>query len=356
MAISQRYTNETKDEILDRMLDGIEEDVDKRQGSVVWDLLSPAAFELAQSYVQLDNVLTFGFASEDTPSYFLDLRTTELGVIRKEAVKAVGQVTFSGADGLVVPAGTRLSTDETTPVYFVTKAEVTIVNGTATVDAEAEVGGANGNVAAGKIVLALGEVSGVVTVTNAAPFDGGTDIESDESLLSRYYDKVRKPATSGNAYHYEQWAKSVAGVGDAKVYPLHAGPGTVRVVLLDEQKSAPPQTIIDAAKTYIESVRPIGATVTVQGAAETPINISATLTLISGATVQDATNEFTEMFRDYLKTLAFADPVIRYSKIASLLLDVPSVLDYSNLRLNNGTANISIADGAVGVVGTVTFA
>ncbi|AND39626.1 baseplate J/gp47 family protein [Cytobacillus oceanisediminis] len=351
-----QYENETNDVILQRMLERIADDVDTREGSVVWDMLSPASLELAQAYLELDNALTFGFATEETPSNFLDLRTAELGVTRKPAVKAVGQVTFTGTDGIIVAAGTRVSTDEAEPVYFVTTADGTINGGTVTVAAEAEVAGSAGNVAQGRIAIALGDVSGVTAVSNAESFDGGTDSESDESLLARYYDKVRKPATSGNAHHYEQWAKEVAGVGDAKVYPLANGPGTVKVVLLDVEKTAPPTNIVTDAATYIESVRPIGATVEVVGATETVVNVSATLTLSEGATVEEARNEFESILQDYLKTLAFIDPIVRYSKIASLLLDVTVVLDYANLTVNAGTANVTIADGAVAVVGTVSFA
>jgi len=58
--------------------------------------------------------------------------------------------------------------------------------------------------------------------------------------------------------------------------------------------------------------------------------------------------------RLYLKTLAFVDPVVRYSRIANVILDADAVLDYSNLTLNGGTTNISITDGSVAVVGTVS--
>jgi uncharacterized phage protein gp47/JayE len=349
------FENETVDLIHGRMLDGLADDIDKRQGSVVYDLTRPAALELAQAYLQLDNVLTFGFATEDTPSNYLDLRTAELGVTRKPAVKAVGSVRFVGTDGIVVPTGTRLSTDEAEPIYFVTTAAGTVVSGSVIVDAEAETAGAAGNVAAGKITLVLGTVSGVTSVTNTQSFDGGTDVESDESLLARYYERVQKPATSGNANHYLQWAKSVAGVGDAKVYPLWNGNGTVKVVLLDEDKTTPPQATIDATIAVIEASRPIGATVTVVGATETPITVSATLTLASGTTLVQATSEFTALLTAYLKSIAFVDPVVRYSKIASLVLDVSSVVDYANLKVNGGTANVTITDGAVGVAGTVSF-
>ncbi|QVY62995.1 baseplate J/gp47 family protein [Cytobacillus gottheilii] len=356
MAISERFTNETQDTIHERLLASVDDEIDKRQGAIVWDMTRPSALELAQAYVALDRVLTFGFASPDMPSRELDLRANEMGLTRKPATAAVGTVTFTGTNGITVEAGTRLSTDESDPIYFVTTQVGVISNGTLTVETVAELAGVNGNVAQGQIAIVLDNVSGVSSVTNSQAFDGGTDAESDESLLTRYFGRVRRPATSGNANHYEQWAKEVAGVGDAKVYPLANGPGTVKVVLLDVDKTAPPESVVNTAIAHIESVRPIGATVEVVGATETPINVSATLTLADGAELADAQAEFESLLRDYLKELAFVDPIVRYSQIASLLLDVTAVLDYANLVINGVTGNLTIQDGAVAVIGAVEFA
>lgn len=355
MALSKRYENETKDAILERMKSQISDDIDKRQGSVVHDLTSPAAIELAQAYIALDNVLTFGFASEDMPSEYLDKRVGELGVTRRPSVKAQGSIIFSGTDGTVIASGTQVYTDEENPVYFETTEAVTITGGTATVTARALVGGTSGNVGANRITLISGDLSGVTGVNNAQAFEGGVDTESDESLLQRYYDRARKPATSGNANQYEQWAKEVSGVGDVKIYPLWNGNGTVKVVLLDDNKRSPSQSIIDATTSYIEGVKPIGATATVTGAVETAIDISANITLVEGATLADATNEITEAVTKYLASLAFTDPIVRYAQIATIVLNAPSVLDYANLTVNSGTANIEIADGNVAVIGTVSL-
>jgi uncharacterized phage protein gp47/JayE len=349
------YEDKTAEALLDAMLENAPDDIDKREGSVAHDLLHPAAIEFSLAYTELDTLLLLGFA-DTTEGEWLDKRVAEMGLTRKPAVKATGQVTFTGTDGTVIPAGTRLVTGGAEPIYFVTTADATITGGTATVNSEAEEGGTKGNVAAGEITaLALGNLFGVVSVTNSAPFDGGADEESDEALLARYLDRVRKPATSGNANQYRQWALEIAGVGDAKVYPVWNGPGTVKVVLLDADKTAPAQSVIDDVTEYIESVRPIGATVTVVGATEVPINISATLTLASGKTLADAQSEIETAVTDYLKSLAFVDPIVRYSKIASLILDAPSVVDYANLTVNDVTSNITIADGEVAVLGTVTL-
>jgi uncharacterized phage protein gp47/JayE len=350
-----RYEGNTKDFILGRMLSTVDPTIDTREGAVTYDMLSKSAIEFALAYLEMDNLLTFGFISDNTPSEFIDLRAGELGLTRKPSVKATGQVTFSGVDGTVIDVGTRVSTNGASPVYFVTTQAGTIASGSVTVSAVAEVGGISGNVVASDISLVLGNLSGVITVSNTSPFTGGVDDESDEDLVARYFEKVQKPATSGNTFEYQQWAKSVAGVGDAKVYPLWNGNGTVKVVLLDGNKRTPSAGVITATSDYIASVRPIGATVTVVGATEVPITVSATLTLASGSTITSATSEFNAAMTDYLKSLAFVDPIVRYSKIASILLDTPSVLDYSNLTVNGGTANVTIADGSVAVGGTVTF-
>ena len=42
------------EEILKRMLDKIPDTLDKRQGSIIYDALAPAAAELAQAYISLD--------------------------------------------------------------------------------------------------------------------------------------------------------------------------------------------------------------------------------------------------------------------------------------------------------------
>ncbi|PFP30267.1 baseplate J protein [Bacillus sp. AFS073361] len=347
------YEDKTPDLIHGSMLENVDPAIDMREGSVVHDLTKPAAIEIANAYIELDAVLALGFA-ETSEGEYLDMRASEHGVTRKAAVKAQGSVTLTGPDGEVVPSGTRLQTES--EVFFVTLADVTLTGGTATVNAEAEEAGLAGNVAAGTITaLAPGDLYGIVSVTNALVFDGGADAEDDEALLARLLDRVRKPATSGNAAHYKQWALEVAGVGDAKVYPVWNGGGTVKVVLLDTEKTAPAPSVVTAATDYIESQRPIGVTLTVVGATELAINVAATMTLASGADIADVQAQFTESLADYLKSVAFTGEQIRYTRIANLLIDVPGVIDYASLTVNGGTANILPTDEQVGVVGSVTL-
>lgn len=352
MAITPRFTNETEEAILTRMLTAMRDDVGKRQGDIAYDLSDPAAQEFAQAYIALDQTLGYAFLNEDMPSDLLTLAASDFGVDRKPAVVAKGEVTLNGPQGQLVPKSTQVRTDD--GIYFQTINDVTLTSGTAKTIGEAIVGGTDGNVDIGEINTVVGDLAGVLTVINESAYDTGVDEESDESLLQRVYDKVRKPATSGNVYHYEQWAREVSGVGAARVYPIWNGPGTVKVVLLGDDKLAPSQPVIDATIAHIEEERPVGASVTIIGATEVAINITADLTLASGAVIDDVKADIEKGVHAYLDSLAFKDNLIRYTRIAAVLLDIPRVVDYGNLTVNGGTANIEVTNEQVAVLGTVS--
>lgn len=351
MTITPRFTDETEQAILERMFEAMRDDVGKRQGDIAYDLSDPAAQEFAQAYIALDQTLSYAFLNEDMPSDLLTTSASDFGVDRKPSVKARGEVTLKGPQGQLVPTETQVRTDD--GVYFQTIKDVTLTQETAKVNVEALVGGTDGNVYVGEIDTVVGDLAGVLSVINELAFDNGVDEESDESLLQRVYDKVRKPATSGNVYHYEQWSRSVSGVGAVRVYPTWNGPNTVKVVLLGDDKRTPSQTVIDATTAKIEEERPVGARVTVVGAAEVLIDINADLMLSSEATIDEVRLDIEEALNEYLEPLAFKDPTVRYNRIAAILLAIPQIVDYENLTVNGDTANIEISDEQVAVLGAV---
>ncbi|WP_256332295.1 baseplate J/gp47 family protein [Paenibacillus sp. CF095] len=343
------------------MLGNSPPDIDQRPGSVTYDLESPTAIEISMAYAELDNVLDWGF-TDTTFGEYLDSRASDYGLVRKAAIKSAGSVTFTGPDTTVIPAGSIVSTGGDTPVYFVTSAAATIAGSTVTVAAEAQDAGAVGNVGIGAINTMVGDLVGIVAVNNVVNFEGGVDTESDAALYARYQERAQRPATSGNSNQYRQWALEVPGVADSIVYPIWAGPGTVKVVLLGADKTSPDPSVVTAAQTYIdptmdghgEGVAPIGPVVTVQGAVEVPINVAVDVDVEPGYTLEEVRAQLEAGVTAYLATLAFADPLVRITRIANVILDVPRVIDYRDLTINGGTANIVVANGEVAVLGTVT--
>ncbi|MGG4105797.1 baseplate J/gp47 family protein [Paenibacillus lautus] len=372
--------DQTEENIMNRMLNKVPSDIDKSEGSFIWDAQAPVAFMLSEAALWAQELLRRGFASTvasdhpDIRSAELDLRTAEHGITRREAVASSGSVLFTGKPGTTVPAGTYVATPadegsgESSVEYVTTSGVMLSDSGTGTAPIRAVTPGSIGNVPAGVIQLMMTSVSGVTSVTNPEPTRSGTDTESDQSLLERFYAKVRSQGTSGNKAQYMQWANEIAGVGGVEVAPLWKGPGTVGLYLIDTDKRAASQDIVNAVQQYIdpsqdgqgEGVAPAGPVITVMPAAEVAIDISVKVqrTQEQPSTMDEIRKLIEDGVRTYLQQIAFnrKDPLVRYTRIAAVLLDIPIIVDYSDLTINGHTEqqNIEIGSGQVAVLGTVS--
>jgi len=366
-ALPEYLKEQTEEAILERMLSRVPADLDKSEGSYIWDSLAPAAYQFYMASEWAQEVLNRGFAMTTFGPY-LRMRCEEHGLLPRPAVAATGTVKITGVPGTVIPLGTQVATpaDELTATssieYMTTEVAVLNSQGGAAVPIKAVEAGIAGNVPIGAISLLLQPISGVTGITNEMPTSGGADEESDESLLARYLLKVRQPGTSGNKADYQQWALEMPSVSRVQVEPLWNGPGTVRIFVLGENKRAPAQAIVDHVQEYIapaagqgEGKAPIGATVNVVAAAEVPLHIEAKLTIASGSTLEQVRRDFEAGLAEYLEQLAFVDSLVRYNRIAAILLDIPRIVDYENLTVNGGIDNIDLSLGQVAVSGTVNL-
>jgi uncharacterized phage protein gp47/JayE len=342
---------ETKDTILNRMLSYISNIYDKTIGSFFYDATMPVAIELEKLDAKADAILNKGFADTATGAD-LERKCSEQGIVRKPATKATGSVAITGIVGSPVVKGEMVSSD--TASFIFAEDKVIQVGGSVNVMVECVEFGSIGNVPAARIKYFPKTLEGLQTVTNPQPFKDGYDAESDESLRQRYYDKIRTPATSGNKYHYKNWSKEVTGVGDAKVFPLANGAGTVKVVIINSNKRAADQALIDDVTEYINDNRPIGATVSVVSATEIVINVNVALNIdTNNYTVGQVTTAMTNNITSYLKEIAFVNSYVSYASIGNVIYNTDGVIDYSGLLVNNGTANITLLETEVAVLGGV---
>lgn len=334
------WENMTYEAILSDALSKVPSDVDKRQGSVIYDALAPACFKLAEYYAQLKNFIDLVLADTAVGEY-LDRVADERNITRKRATAAVRKVTASKA----VDIGSRWAIDDV--VY-----DITALISDGVYSATCETAGSAGNAYAGQ--LSNIDNTSDATVVLGDIIISGTDEETDENLRARFYEQIRKPSTSGNVYDYEKWALSVAGVGAVKVYPLWNGNGTVKVLVVDSNKAID-TSLEQKVADYIESVRPIGAAVTVSSPEGFEISVAANVTLDGSVALADVQSAFTTSLSEYLKSSVFKTYNISYAKIGSLLLSTPGVADYNSLMVNGGTLNITIPDEDIPVVGTVAL-
>lgn len=350
--------NEDPKIILDRMKGNVPNELNKSEGSIIHDTLVGTSEELGFAYSILNTVINRVFgqrALENGYSEELELTCNGLGIYRKQGLYATGTILVSAATGTIIPKNTIVQTQSGLK-FKITDEDTTItLSGSATLNIQAIDIGSLYNVEANTIIELENQIPGVISLTNVTKLTNGVNRETDQEIWDRYLFKINTPATSGNVGHYKQWALEVSGVGDAHVIPTWNGGGTVKVILLDSTKRSPSQEIINLVKDHIEAERPVGPTITVVGATEVVININATVQLAADSTLEQVTSDIEGGIKNYLEGLAFKDSLVRYTKIASILLDIPYIIDYFGLTVNAASINVEIPEGSVAVLGTVNI-
>jgi uncharacterized phage protein gp47/JayE len=343
------YEDLTVEEVKSTIIGRITTDIDTREGSFTNDMISGIAIEIWKLYQSLDALIPIVYVDETSGEY-IDKRCEEYGIKRKAGIKAIAILSFTGTDGTVIPKGKVFLTAE--GLEFSTDMAVTITSGSATVTATAAEIGDIYNVTVGTITRQYANLNGLSSVTNTAA-TGGTNQETDVALVARLYAYLQKPATSGNAAHYRQWALEVDGIGNAKIAPLWDGPGSVRVLVVGSNNEPVGTAIVENCAAHIEENRPIGATVTVVSAVGLEINVDAAVTLESNTTIEIVQQSFIKALNEYLRSIAFEKYVIAYNRIAYILLDIEGVIDYSLLTVNADIENITVGENQVPIIGTV---
>lgn len=341
----KRYEDIKKD-ILSRITT-----VNTNEGSFADITISPTALEIEKNYVLLNQIYNNIFL-ENLSSEDLESKANEYGITRKEGTKSIGKVSIQALKDTVIPKDTLVSTSY--GLNYLTIEEITFTSdATLIVDVIAEEVGTKYNVSAGSINNLPISISGVVSVTNAVETKDGTNIETDEELLNRLLIRLRTSATSGNAMHYKMWAMEVEGIGDAKVYPLWNGNGTVQILVITTDKKAPSSELINKVISKIEEERPIGANVTVTAPTEIDINIDATIKLKLNADLQAITNSYNEDINEYISDSVFKSNIVDYNKCLSLFYNIEGVDSVLDFKINNTTSNITIGEKQIQVVGVI---
>lgn len=333
-------------------------------GSYADGTIGPAARVVMQLYQALRAVPSMLFVDATSGKYIDLVGYCYFNIIRRTGTYAHCAVTLTGAPGTIVPQGAVFLTAD--GLRFRLEAQVTLpTEGTATGSLEAQEMGSAYNIPEGALVSMWVNIPGLTGYTNQEAA-GGTDTESDQALLERIDERRKRPPTSGNGYHYRQWALSVPGVGEAKVTELKNGRGTVGITIVDSNYEPASPEIVAACQAYIDQERPIGATPTVIAATGTEISVTAQV-VISPATSADTVkreleSRLAEYFRQLIDTRygqiyytpeEDTDWPVWFNRIAALLLTIDGVENYTTLTVNGGATDVILGADAIPQVGEV---
>lgn len=382
--LSEYLQKYTYDYILTEALSKVPDNVDKREGSIIRDALSPCCYEAAKHILYLADIIEQTYI-ETANGLWLDGRVIEGGITRDPATyaKKLGVFKTQLDEPCQISIGQSFSTVGDTILNY------TAVQVYANEDGDVVPGsyimqcntvGSVGNSYIGRIVpndyiekLASAEIT-----TLLYP---GEEEESDDSLRKRFLANLIKTAFGGNIAQYRQWAKEIPGIGGVQVYPVWAGGGTVMLSIIDTDYNSCSsefcQTILEkfdpensGGETGLGlGIAPIGHKVTVSTPLPRTINVSGKITLLPGYKLETLLPQIKLALEEYLLSLRQAwensDDENNYSVIVYLgrinfaILNVKGVSSAYELQLNGTDTDIRLTETSslqeIPVLGTVSL-
>ncbi len=355
------------EEIHERMMNNLPDDIDDMPGGFPFDFTKPAALENAE-FINYHLVRAIMIAF---PMYawdeWLDLHGRQVHVYRHEAVHASGRIEVRGQAGYIIPTGTVFcapATNEEAAVLYATDEEAEIgKSGSVLIAVTAVQAGTGSNVQANVISIMAKPAKEIVSITNPEPIIGGTEQEGNDAYYDRIASEYKNALTYlGNDVDYIRWAKE-AGAGDCIVISAYDGPGTVKLILVDENGQPANERLVQAVYDYIVSpddrrkrLLPT-ACAKLECVTATTVSISYTCT---GLIFNDKTNieQIKKDFSEAVKNVydnAKNEGILRYNDIRPLISAVSGVEDFDIFLVNGGMANIKLEKEEYPETGTLDF-
>ncbi len=335
--------------ILYRMLERIPDSMDKREGSVIYTALAPAAAELNLLYEQLAWALDQVFV-DTAERDALVLRARERGLTPTPASAALVKGEFT-PDTLEIPTGSRFNLGVNN--YYVANK---IAPGVYKLICETE-----GAVIATGALVPIDYIPGLETAAITELLVPGEDEEDTDAFRVRYLNSFTSLAFGGNIADYKEKVNEVQGVGGVKVIPRWDGGGTVKLIIISSDYKEPGADLVEFVQTAVDpmvnagegyGIAPIGHVVTVEGATSEDVDLAAKLTLEAGYTIPDVLPAIRGVLDTYFLDLAkewedLPNVIVRLAALQALLIAVEPIIDVEDLTLNGLAKNLVISSNAV---------
>lgn len=341
--------------LVQRMMDRIANDVDKREGSIIYDAGAMTAKEFIEMYIGLDSIMLETYP--DTASRpNLIKRAAEYGVDPYPATKAKLKAVFNRD----VPLGSRFSLEELnyTVLQRIVPNEYTV---------ECEEYGKVGNYNLGALIP-IEYIDGLTSAVLTELLVPGEDEEETEEFRERFFLSRVSISYGGNRDDYHEKVTELPGVGAIKPFRAQNAGGAVGISFIDSDFNVPTTTLVDDVQTAIDPVvnsgegfgiAPYGHRVTIRAAVASIMDFETKLVL-SGVTLGQLQSEIEDIIKDYLLTLRkkWGDSdtiIVRKSQIEARILDLDGVLDISETLINGVDGNVTLNQLQIPMFGSVVL-
>lgn len=346
----------TYESILDRMLKRVPKDLDKREGSVIYTALAPAAAELQIMYIELDTVLKETFADTASREYLIK-RAAERGIYPYPATPAVLKA-VTVPETVEIEPGERFNLG--TLNYAVVKK---MQDGIYQVECET-VGTVGGSRLGAMIPIST--VPELESITLTELLIPGRDDESREDILERYMESFDIKSFGGNRKDYLDKVHAIAGVGGVKVTRAWNGPSTVKLTILDAAYNKASDILVQTVQEQIDpamdgegiGLAPIDHIVTVDTVEEVEVAVCMELTFSNGYAFEDVKSQIEDAVKMYLSELrseweSQESLTVRIWQVEARLMDIQGIMDISNTTINGEGQNLVLGGAQIPVFGGV---
>lgn len=363
------------EEILDRCLahNGLS-DLDKRQGSVIYDALAPLCLELAEAYIKMDimesenNVLTATGDNLDNVAYNYGLARGEatqaqrIGSFKKYQTDSNGSYVLdsNGKKILIdmeIPYNSRFTVPDNPNLVYDYQG---MIDGNRILVCESA--GSGGNDYLG-MVLPLTPIQDLAKAEITGTLVYGENAETDEEFRKRIRNYITNIAFGGNIQDYISKVMAMDGVGAVKVFPAWNGGGSVLVSVVSSDFTPMTNEALARIKNALDpdegtglgyGLAPIGHFVTVTTAAEVTLDVSLVADIVSSADASAVNKQIKNVIVDYINSVRheFGQnsqlAVYRSRIIQKVLEEVTSVtnINLSDVLLNSKGEDVTYTDVA----------
>lgn len=263
---------------------------------------------------------------------YLDYIAHQRGIERKQPVKAQGEIQFFISQpvdhNIIIPIGSVVATDDSTPIRFCTTEEQEILAGNTLVSvyAEAEKAGKSGNVKKGAATVGVSVPAEIETISNPVPFSGGEDGETDNALRERIRNSFVNKSNGTNRAYYEKLALSVEGIAKASAVPKSRGTGTVNIYVCASDGEAD-SAAIAKLQTIVNKERELNVDVKVVNALSVNYDLTVTVTAKSGYSESEVITACTDAFVTYINSIPIGGKLY-LSALGKALLETGCIENY----------------------------
>lgn len=345
----------SQEQLMNEALAQVSNDVDKREGSIIWDALSPHSKQLYELYFAMDGMLKEMFGDTASREFLIKL-CLERGIIPEPATPAIRKGEFN----INVPIGSRFNLENLN--YVVTEK---ISDGV--FELRCETVGSVGNEMFGTLIP-IEYIDGLQSAQLTDVLVPGEDEQATEDLRQQYLGSFESLAFGGNRKYYKEKVHQLQGVGGIKMYRVRNGIYNVKLVIMDAQFNTPSTTLLTDLQTAIDpewnqgeglGIAPIGHVVNVVGVDEIPIDIAFNLNYDAGYDWSYIESDILTMLDNYFLDLKkiwqdSTQIIVRISQIEAKVLEIAGVIDLSNTLINGRPENVLLGENEIPVRGVVS--